>query len=190
MKNFFRYLMWLLKEKPAVNYQGFNCGCCGVWVSENYSIPAYKSYGKWWDTWGLCDVCKGGRTCTKKNLTKEVTIMGYNREYVIKLFFNEIIATSHTSIMMEEAISAGGYPLSGLLNTFLTSRGVSTLIDEMVNDDTGESHEFRLNSAGLKLYWRLDREHDLLKISIGGDQVKDYPRFVAAVRFIISFRKF
>lgn len=113
--------------------------------------------------------------------------MSYDREYTIKLFFNEIITTSHTSTMIEEAIGAGGHPLSGLLDNFLTSRGVSILIDEIVNDDTGESHEFRLNNAGLKLYWRLDRKHDLLNVSIGGDQANNYPRFVAAVRRIIEY---
>jgi len=85
--------------------------------------------------------------------------------------------------MMEEAIT-GGYPLSGLIDD-LTSGG-NRLVKKIITDTSGESHEFRLNNAGLKLYWRLSREHDLLKVSIGGDQANNYPRFVAAVRRIIE----
>jgi len=59
MKKLYRYLKWLIKGKPVVNYQGFNCGCCGEWIYENYSIPTYQSCGEWGDTWGLCDNCKG-----------------------------------------------------------------------------------------------------------------------------------
>lgn len=110
--------------------------------------------------------------------------MSCNRSNAIRAFFNEIIRLSHSLIMMEEAIAGGGYPLSGLVNNF-TSRG-NRLVKEIMDDTSGEGYEFRLNNAGLKLYWRLDHEHDLLKVSIGGDQAKNYPRFVAAVRQIIE----
>lgn len=111
--------------------------------------------------------------------------MSFNREYAIRMFFNEIIRTSHISIMLEEAITGGGYPLSGLVDSLLNVRH-QNLVNRMVSDDTGESHEFRLNEAGLKMYWRLDRERGLLKVSIGGDQANNYPRFVAAVRRLIE----
>ncbi len=111
--------------------------------------------------------------------------MSYDRKFTIRWFFNEMIKTSHTTIMMEEAIVGGGYPLSGLIDSLLTSDG-GCLIDKMINNDTDESHEFRLNDAGLKLYWRLDRKHGLLKVSIGGDQANNYPKFVAAVRRLIE----
>ena len=111
--------------------------------------------------------------------------MSFDREYSIRLFFKEMVKTSHLMTMMEEAIGAGGYPLSGLIDALLTSGG-GRLINEMINDDTGESHELRLNSAGLKLYWRLDPEHDSFEVKIGGDQAICYPRFVAAVRRLIE----
>jgi hypothetical protein len=107
------------------------------------------------------------------------------REYSIRLFFNEIIKTSHITIMMEEAISGGGYPLSGLIDTLLTN-GVDRLIHKMVNDNTGDNHEMRLNNAGLKMYWRLNLEDGVFEISIGGDQIRNYPRFVAAIRRFIE----
>jgi len=30
VKRWFNYLTWLLKGKPVIDYQGFNCGCCGA----------------------------------------------------------------------------------------------------------------------------------------------------------------
>lgn len=57
IKKFFSYLKWLRQGKPIITYGGFNCGCCGEWIYEKYTIPTYKSCGRWWDTWGLCDKC-------------------------------------------------------------------------------------------------------------------------------------
>ena len=55
------WLVWLWQGKPMVNYDGFNCGCCGKWVWHQYSVPTYKSDGSWWDTWDLCNDCLVGR---------------------------------------------------------------------------------------------------------------------------------
>jgi len=51
---FFRYLWWLIKKKTYIEYDGFNCGCCGRWWDKPFKVPTYKSNGEWWDTWGLC----------------------------------------------------------------------------------------------------------------------------------------
>ncbi len=55
-----KWLKWILKGKPIIKYEGYNCGCCGKWVNEKFSVPEYKSVGRWWDTWGLCDGCFNG----------------------------------------------------------------------------------------------------------------------------------
>ena len=109
--------------------------------------------------------------------------MGYDRRFALTMFFETIIALSHRVDMMREAISGGGYPLSGIANSDLSRR---RLIDRMVNTSDGDSHEVRLNEAGFKMYWRLDQEHDLLKISVGGDQANCYPFLVAKIRRLLK----
>ena len=52
--------IWLLKGMPKVSYDGFHCGLCGKWVNQEFSIPAYRSYGRWADTIGICLNCAGG----------------------------------------------------------------------------------------------------------------------------------
>ena len=54
-----RWLKWIIKGKPVLQYSGFNCGCCGKWVNRPFSVREYRSMGRWWDTWGLCDECCG-----------------------------------------------------------------------------------------------------------------------------------
>ena len=108
----------------------------------------------------------------------------YDRKFALRMFFDEIITLSHTRGMLVEGITGGGYPLSGLTNDDLKKR---RLVKRIAGATDSDSHEFRLNGAGLKLYWRLDQEHDLLKISIGGDQAKDYPFFTAHVRNILKW---
>ena len=112
--------------------------------------------------------------------------MSYDRRQALQLLFAEMIRLSHRTELMEEAIAGGGYPLHGLVESLLSHR---TLIDEIVDDTTNESHEFRLNDAGFKLYWRLDKEHDLLKIRLGGDQMRNYPMFAARIRLSIRWSK-
>jgi len=53
-----KFLKWLIEGRPHVTYEGYHCGCCGSWEDEEFSIPTYKSYGKWADTWGLCSKCR------------------------------------------------------------------------------------------------------------------------------------
>lgn len=108
--------------------------------------------------------------------------MNYDRRVALTTFFDMIIAISHGTDMMREAILGGGYPLSGIANSSFSRR---RLIDRMVNTTDGNSHEVRLNEAGFKLYWRLDQTHNLLKISIGGDQANCYPFLAAKIRGLL-----
>jgi len=112
----------------------------------------------------------------------------YDRKLVLRWLFNELIKLSHRVDMMEEAIVGGGYPLSGLVDSIINPFG-RILVDNIVDSTDSNSHEFRLNGAGFKLYWRLDQRHNLLKISVGGDQAVNYPHFVAAMRQIIEQTK-
>ena len=66
IKLFFRWLNWVLAGFPVARYKGYNCGCCGAWVDEDFCIPIYKSAGKEHDTWGLCTKCKDVKTVNIK----------------------------------------------------------------------------------------------------------------------------
>jgi hypothetical protein len=110
----------------------------------------------------------------------------YDRKQALQLLFAEIIRLSHRTDMMAEAIAGGGYSLHGLVDSIVGPFG-RNLVDKIVEDKTGESHEFRLNEAGFKLYWRLDQEHDLLKLRIGGDQASNYPCFTATIKLSIRW---
>ncbi len=62
MRRFLRWLVWRWRGRPIVHYVGYNCGCCGAWVAEPFTVPKYESAGQWWDTWGLCSTCEDGDT--------------------------------------------------------------------------------------------------------------------------------
>jgi len=106
--------------------------------------------------------------------------MKYDRRVMLDIFFDEIVVLSHTTQMLQEGIEGGGYPLSRLFNSSMSR---SLLIRDIVKENSGE---YRLNGAGFKLYWRWDRDKDTLKVRIGGDQAKQFPFFVAAVRRILD----
>jgi len=59
MPRLIAWFKWILKGKPMIHYKGFHCGCCGSWTWLDFSVPQYKS-DDFYDTWGLCDNCKGG----------------------------------------------------------------------------------------------------------------------------------
>lgn len=80
-----------------------------------------------------------------------------------------------------------GSPVSELVSTCFRI-GVSTFVDRIYGDYTGESHEFRINGAGLKLIWEMDRKDRRLKVSLVGDQKDNYPEFSAEVRELIKER--
>jgi hypothetical protein len=64
IKYFFKWLKWKLEGSQMLSFPGKHCGCCGAWLNEPYTIPAYKSAAAdgWWDSWGLC---KKGEGCRK-----------------------------------------------------------------------------------------------------------------------------
>lgn len=54
-----RWLKWLTGGRPNISYPGYCCGLCGTWIDFSFEIPAYLSYGGWWDTIGICPACRG-----------------------------------------------------------------------------------------------------------------------------------
>jgi hypothetical protein len=54
IRYFCKWIAWLWKGKPVVIYNGYNCGCCGRWIEEKFSIPTYQSVDRYSDTIGLC----------------------------------------------------------------------------------------------------------------------------------------
>lgn len=52
----------------------------------------------------------------------------------------------------------------------------------------GDGTEYRLNSAGLKLYIDINKPLNRVKVHIGGDQKGDYPTFVESVAAEIKRR--
>ena len=55
--NMIKYITWVFQGSLQLSYDGYHCGCCGSWTDEKFTVPKYKSAGRWWDTWGLCKVC-------------------------------------------------------------------------------------------------------------------------------------
>jgi len=87
-----------------------------------------------------------------------------------------------------------GSPISKLLEDMCTRQ--DAFLQRIAGDYTNHNHEYRLNNAGPKMYWHVEKsEKDgwrRFKCSIGGDQAKDYPGFVAAANRLIkdySFNK-
>jgi hypothetical protein len=66
-------------------------------------------------------------------------------------------------------------------------------IDKIIGDHTGDSHEYRLNGAGLKMHWEVQRRNvktPRFTCSVGGDQAEQYPEFVAKARQLIAEKGF
>lgn len=59
-----KWIKWRIKGKPMIEYIGYHCGLCGRWIDEPFTIPEYRSYGKWCDTWGMCKKCERGERQT------------------------------------------------------------------------------------------------------------------------------
>ena len=77
-------------------------------------------------------------------------------------------------------------PCSHLMEVCVTRPG--SLAELITTDFTCESHEFRLNGSGLKMYWRVEKTANGRKvfITIGGDQVDDYYCFVFKARELLN----
>ncbi len=109
--------------------------------------------------------------------------------FKIKTFFHELLKLSYIDIR-----SGWGNPCSHLLEDMCIRQ--ETFLKKIEGDYTSNSHEYRLNNAGLKMHWSMrrsgtyhgsDRE---FKLTISGDQVREYPMFVAKARRLIEEYKF
>jgi hypothetical protein len=76
-----------------------------------------------------------------------------------------------------------GFPCSKLLKDMVMRN--EAFISRIKGDYTGDSTEYRLNEAGLKMHWRVDSQRRF-SCTISGDQAKDYPFFVAEARQLIK----
>ena len=107
--------------------------------------------------------------------------------FTIKLFFHELLELSYNDLR-----PGWGNPCSHLLESLIVRQ--KPFLDKIEGDYTNDSHEFRLNNAGLKLYWHVNREtgakFDGFRCSIGGDQAKEYPFFVVQARALIMKYQF
>lgn len=100
-------------------------------------------------------------------------------EYRIRMFFYELIRLS-----LRYDYTRNGSPVSGLIEQMCLYN--EPFVKRIMGDRTNESHEFRLNGAGLKMLWRVHRNRLIIKIC--GDQVYMYPEFVEEGRKLV--RKF
>lgn len=80
-----------------------------------------------------------------------------------------------------------GSPISWLLEQMCVRQ--EKFISRILGDYTGESTEWRLNNAGLKMHWYVDRrtkERGEFKVYISGDQRNDYAGFYVAAKVLIK----
>lgn len=79
-----------------------------------------------------------------------------------------------------------GNPVSWLIEQMCCHQ--DRFINRIIGDYSGESHESRLNNAGLKMYWSVDRNGGApqFRCRIGGDQAREYADFVAAATELIQ----
>ncbi len=105
--------------------------------------------------------------------------------YNLLYFFNELIKIG----LRYPGRPGWGNPCSHLIESLVLTR--DKFVDRICNDYTRSSHEFRLNGAGLKMYWEVRREKDKQSkfvCSIAGDQAKEYPEFVEHARKFVKER--
>jgi len=104
-------------------------------------------------------------------------------KFKLKSFFLELLELSYQDIR-----PGWGNPCSILLNKMIMYQ--DPFLDNILGDYTNESHELKLNGAGLKMYWKVNREPREFKCNISGDQSREYPMFVAQARQLIKKYKF
>ena len=100
----------------------------------------------------------------------------------LKLFFCELIQLTYRF----PGRPGFGSPTSWLVEQMCVYQ--DKFLGRISGDYTGSSNECRLNNAGLKLYWHVEREDGewrRFKCSIGGDQAKDYPDYVVYAKELI-----
>jgi len=100
--------------------------------------------------------------------------------FMLKQFFHEMLVLSYNDLR-----TGWGNPCTWLLETMCIRQ--EPFLDKIMGDYTGNSHEVRLNNAGLKMHWRVHRNGDksAFKCYISGDQILEYPMFVAQARSLI-----
>ncbi len=104
--------------------------------------------------------------------------------FVLKQFFHELLELSYNDLR-----TGWGNPCSHLLEDMIIRQ--KPFLDKIDGDYSGESHEYRLNNAGLKMHWVMRKEDThagearMFKCTISGDQAREYPMFVAQARALI-----
>lgn len=99
--------------------------------------------------------------------------------YQLRNFFNELIV-----IALKHSGKLGwSNPCSYLIESLIMRP--NKLIDRIKGDYTKQGHEYRLNGAGLKMYWHLNR-NNRFSCRIGGDQAKDYLEFTVKANALIK----
>jgi len=110
-------------------------------------------------------------------------------KFMLKQFFHELLELSYNDLR-----PGWGNPCSHLLQVMCVRQ--EPFLDEIMGDYTNESHEFRLNNAGLKMHWRTRRDGTYhgsdreFKVYISGDQAREYPMFVAQAKLLIAKYKY
>ena len=105
--------------------------------------------------------------------------------FKLKNFFLELLELSY-----QDLGPGRGNPCSELLKKMCLRQ--EPWLNRIQGERTNTSHEMRLNNAGLKMYWRVEKFNSRVrgtvykfKCRIGGDQAKDYPFFVAKASRLI-----
>lgn len=107
-----------------------------------------------------------------------------NDVFSLKLFFHEVLELGIRDL--RETRSNMGFACKQLLDDMCIRQ--QPFLDRIMNDYSEDSHEYRLNQAGLKMYWKvvkLDSGDRKFVCSIGGDQAKNYPWFVPAFNMLL-----
>lgn len=104
-------------------------------------------------------------------------------KYQLRHFFHELILIA----LKHPGKPGWGNPCSRLIESLVMRPDL--FAKKIYGDYTYEGHEYRLNNAGLKLYWRVDRERRF-SCRIGGDQAKDYLEFTAKGNRLINDLKY
>ena len=103
-------------------------------------------------------------------------------KFRLSMFFCEMI-----NLMYRHPGRPGfGNPVSWLIEQMCVYN--EKFFNRILGDYSGESHECRLNNAGLKFHWSVDRSGSTprFRCHISGDQAKDYPDFVEAATELIQ----
>lgn len=103
--------------------------------------------------------------------------------FVLKQFFYELLKLSYNDLR-----PGWGNPCSGLLEKMCLRQ--EPFLKKIERDYTNMSHEMRLNTAGLKMHWKVDKDTRQFTCYIAGDQVREYPLFVVQARQLIKEYKF